>query len=90
MSQFGNYLKAQRTKRKLSLRQLAEKTGVGYTRLHRFETGRLSTPTIDDFKKIAKGLRLTIRGVIRGVGASPQEPAANGRSKAAAAGGASI
>lgn len=51
-----------RDKRNLSIRELAEKTGIKKSTLHNIETGKKS-PTLDELDKIAKALNCKVTGL---------------------------
>ncbi len=54
----GDYLREQRTESKLSLRQLAEQTGVSNPYLSQIERG-LRKPSAEVLQQIAKALRIS-------------------------------
>jgi len=54
----GEYIKEQRTKAKISVRQLAEVTGVSNPYLSQIERG-LRKPSAEILQQIAKGLRIS-------------------------------
>jgi transcriptional regulator with XRE-family HTH domain len=54
----GAYLRAAREAAGLSLRQLAERAGVGHAYLSRLELGEQSNPTIEVLQKITQALSL--------------------------------
>lgn len=56
----GEKLKTLRTEQNLSVRQLAEKTGVNISNISRIETGKIS-PTVDVLDRLAKALGTTIK-----------------------------
>ena len=56
----GERLKTLRTKQNLSVRDLAEKTGINISNISRIENGKIS-PTIDVLDKLAKALGTTIK-----------------------------
>jgi transcriptional regulator with XRE-family HTH domain len=49
-----------RERRGYSVRELAERAGVGYVTVSRIENGRMS-PTVDMLEKLAKALGITVR-----------------------------
>jgi transcriptional regulator with XRE-family HTH domain len=49
-----------RERRGLSVRQLADRAGVGFATVHRIEVGRLS-PTVAMLEKLARALRIGVR-----------------------------
>ena len=53
-------LREWRERRGLSVRELAEKAGVGFSTVHRIEVGRMS-PTIALLEKLAKALRVDVQ-----------------------------
>ena len=53
-------LREWRERRGLSVRQLADEAGVGFSTVHRIEVGRMS-PTIALLEKLAKALRIDVR-----------------------------
>ena len=53
-------LREWRTKRDLSLRQLAKRAGVSFVTLYRIEAGRIS-PTVAMLEKLAEALDISVR-----------------------------
>lgn len=53
-------LRKWRTKRGLSLRQLAELAGVSFVTLYRIEAGKIS-PTVAMLERLAKALGISVR-----------------------------
>jgi len=49
-----------RERRGFSVRQLADRAGVGFATVHRIEVGRLS-PTVAMLEKLARALKITVR-----------------------------
>ena len=68
-------LREWRERRGLSVRQLADEAGVGFSTVHRIEVGRMS-PTIALLEKLAKALRIDVRDLLP----APQRNAKGGRS----------
>ncbi|NNG37847.1 helix-turn-helix transcriptional regulator [Flexivirga sp. ID2601S] len=58
VSDVGSYLKEQRQQAELSLRQLAERTGISNPYLSQIERG-LKRPSAEILQAIAKGLRIS-------------------------------
>ena len=56
-------VKALRTKRGLTLRDLSERSGASYSNLSKIETGKLS-PTFDTMERIARGLEVTMSDLL--------------------------
>jgi len=52
---FGRHLRETRDTRGISLRKLAEKTGVDFSQIHRIEKGE-SNPTLTMLLKLSEGL----------------------------------
>lgn len=58
VSDVGSYLKAQRQQAELSLRQLAERTGISNPYLSQIERG-LKRPSAEILQALAKGLQIS-------------------------------
>lgn len=56
----GERLKTLRTMQRLSVRDLAEKTGINISNISRIENGKIS-PTLDVLDKLAQALGTTIK-----------------------------
>lgn len=56
----GERLKALRSKQNLSVRDLAEKTGINISNISRIENGKISS-TIDVLDRLAQALGTTIK-----------------------------
>lgn len=56
----GERLKSLRTEKKISMRELAEKTGMNISNISRIENGKIS-PTLDVLDKLAQALGTTIK-----------------------------
>ncbi len=65
--QVGEKIRARRTSRKLSLRQLAERTGVNFSQLAKIERGEMET-TLERYGSIAMNLGCSLRDLF---GAGP-------------------
>jgi transcriptional regulator with XRE-family HTH domain len=59
----GRRLRAQRSELGLTLRQLAEKSGVAFTTIQKIESGAIS-PTIGILMKIARGLEIKMTALL--------------------------
>lgn len=66
-TKFAVYLKAQRKKLKMSLREFAEESKIYYVRLYRMESSHSASVTIADISKIAKVLGKNTQQVINAV-----------------------
>lgn len=55
---FGNYIREERKKKALSLRELAKRSGMSHPYLSQLETGKNKNPTPDMVRKLAKGLNI--------------------------------
>lgn len=58
MSEFGDHIKNLRKIRKLSLRELSEKSGVSHTQISRIELGQRENPKPETIQKLAEGLEV--------------------------------
>ena len=78
LGDLGAYLREQRTGAKLSLRQLAEQTGVSNPYLSQIERG-LRKPSADVLQQIAKALRISAEQLyVRAGLLSPDEETGSG------------
>ncbi len=59
----GLRLPAVRKKKGLSLRQLAEKSGVAFGAINRIELGK-TTPRLETLERLAKALGVSVRDLI--------------------------
>ncbi len=53
MSEFGEYLKAVRKRKKISQRELAKRVGVDFTYISKIENGIMPAPSEETIRKIA-------------------------------------
>lgn len=60
MSIHGTTLKVERQRRQISIRQLAELSGVNKTTIQRIESGEVS-PSLETFDKILNAMSLCLR-----------------------------
>ena len=56
--EFTDFLLHTRKDRKLTLKQVAYKTGLSHTYISQLERGLRATPVPEDLRKLAKGLRI--------------------------------
>jgi transcriptional regulator with XRE-family HTH domain len=68
MADFGEYLKNLREQRKLSLRDVAAKTGMSYSYLTQIEHGRRRPPGADLLKKLAPVYGVSVRDLLKAAG----------------------
>lgn len=73
---FGEYLKKLRLKRGLTLKELAELSGISPSYLSRIERGERNVPHPRLFKKLAPALNLTPRQLLAAAGYMNQSGAA--------------
>ena len=73
----GEYIREQRQRAKVSLRQLAEATGVSNPYLSQIERG-LRKPSADILQQIAKGLRISAEALYVQAGILEDRPADSG------------
>ena len=59
-NEYGEVLKAERIKREISIRQLAEMAGVNKTTIQRIESGEVS-PSIDVFERILAAMSMGLK-----------------------------
>lgn len=57
---FGGRMRQLRRQQRLSLRQLADLTGLDYSTLSKFETGALDNPSLKSATRIAIALRTSL------------------------------
>ena len=60
MSIHGTTLKVERQRRQISIRQLAELSGVNKTTIQRIESGEVS-PSLETFEKILNAMSLCLK-----------------------------
>ena len=58
-------LRAYRIKRGMTQQQLAQKSGVNYTRVNRYENG-MGNPTLESMEKLAAALGVTVPQLLEG------------------------
>lgn len=59
-NEYGEVLKAERIKREISIRQLAEMAGVNKTTIQRIESGEVS-PSVDVFERILAAMSMGLK-----------------------------
>jgi transcriptional regulator with XRE-family HTH domain len=77
MNSIGEYIRQQREQAKISLRQLAEQTGVSNPYLSQVERG-LRKPSADILQQIAKGLRISAEALYVQAGILEDRPGDSG------------
>src|SRR5215207_136757 len=70
----GEYIRAQRTKARISLRELAKQAGVSNPYLSQIERG-LRKPSAEILQQIAKGLRISAEAMYVQAGILDEKPA---------------
>ncbi len=60
MSEFGEFLKKQRKKKKLTQEDLAQKLNVSNTYIHQLETGKIDAPNYQRCEQLAEALGIGI------------------------------
>lgn len=63
----GQRIRVLRKQRKLSLKALAQCSGVTLEGIHAIETGRVRSPRLDTLALIARGLEMTVPELLTGV-----------------------
>jgi transcriptional regulator with XRE-family HTH domain len=77
MNSIGDYIRQQREQAKISLRQLADQTGVSNPYLSQIERG-LRKPSADILQQIAKGLRISAEALYVQAGILEDRPGDSG------------
>ena len=68
MSDFGDYLRSLREQQKMSLREVAAKTGVSVSYITQIENGRRKAPGPDVLKKLAPAYNVPVRDLLKAAG----------------------
>jgi len=68
--QFGNLLRRAREEKAFSLRQLAERVGIGYSRLAKIESGTRPAPGLAEVRRLSDVLGLDMADLIVAAGTS--------------------
>ena len=68
MSDFGEYLRSLREGQKLSLREVAAKTGVSVSYITQIENGRRKAPGPEVLKRLAPAYSVPVRDLLRAAG----------------------
>ncbi|MGI2336159.1 MAG: helix-turn-helix domain-containing protein [Dehalogenimonas sp.] len=68
MPDFGGYIRQLRQKQRLSLRDVAQKTGISYSYLAQIEHGRRNPPGPDFMKRLAPVYQVTLRDLLKAAG----------------------
>ncbi|MCM3599356.1 helix-turn-helix domain-containing protein [Robertmurraya korlensis] len=68
IKEVGLYLKKLRVERKISIRQLSEKSGVSHAYLSQIENGKRGVPSPDIIKKIAPHLNVSYKELMKAAG----------------------
>lgn len=63
----GQRIRALRKQRKLTLKGLAQCSGVTLRGIHAIETGQVRSPRLDTLALIARGLEMTVVEMLTGV-----------------------
>ena len=58
MDSLGKYIRERRTAKHLSLRELADKSGVSHTEIYRIETGKRKYPSVRTLIALARALEI--------------------------------
>jgi len=58
IGKIGKYIRERRTAKHLSMRELAEKTGISHTEIYRIEAGKRKYPSIRILTALAKALEI--------------------------------
>jgi|SRR4030042_637683 HTH-type transcriptional regulator, competence development regulator len=78
MTDFGEYLKTLRDRSKLSLRDVAARTGMSYSYLTQIEHGRRNAPGAELLKKLAPVYNVPVSDLLKAAGyledVSPTKP----------------
>lgn len=74
MISFGQRIRELRHERKLTLRQLAESTGVDFTYLSKIENGRVPyTPAVETIRSLASALNVDVVDLLQTANKLPEE-----------------
>lgn len=77
--QLGEYIKAERKRRKMALRELADLAGVSASMLNRLENGQIKRPSQQTLEGVSKGLLIPYEKLDRiARGLSPETSKADG------------
>lgn len=68
MPDFAGYVRQLRQKQRLSLRDVAQKTGISYSYLAQIEQGRRNPPGPDFMKRLAPVYQVTLKDLLRAAG----------------------
>ena len=68
MSDFGDYLRSLRERQKMSLREVAAKTGVSVSYITQIENRRRKAPGPDVLKKLAPAYNVPVRDLLKAAG----------------------
>ena len=68
MENFGEYLKGLRQEQKLSLRDVAAKTGVSISYFAQIEHGRKKAPSVEILKRLALVYNVPVRDLLKAAG----------------------
>ncbi|SNZ14524.1 Transcriptional regulator, contains XRE-family HTH domain [Terribacillus aidingensis] len=68
MSDVGSVLKKERESKKLSLRELARRSGVSHPYISQLENGRTGVPTYSTVRALAKGLSVGYLDLLIAIG----------------------
>lgn len=68
MPDFAAYIRQLRQKQRLSLRDVAQKTGISYSYLAQIEHGRRNPPGPDFMKRLAPVYQVTLRDLLKAAG----------------------
>ena len=68
MSDFGDYLRSLRERQKMSLRDVAAKTGVSVSYITQIENRRRKAPGPDVLKKLAPAYNVPVRDLLKAAG----------------------
>ena len=68
MSDFGEFLRSLRERQKMSVRDVAAKTGVSVSYITQIENGRRKAPGPDVLKKLAPAYNVPVRDLLKAAG----------------------
>jgi len=68
MSTFGDYMRSLREGQKLSLREVAAKTGVSFSYITQIENGRRNAPGPEVLKRLAPAFNMPVRDLLKAAG----------------------
>jgi HTH-type transcriptional regulator, competence development regulator len=68
MSNFGEFLRSLRERQKMSVRDVAAKTGVSVSYITQIENGRRKAPGPDVLKKLAPAYNVPVRDLLKAAG----------------------